>query len=303
MECWLDRIDLFRVFIHLVDSASFTRTADALRMPRSSVSAAIKELESRVGAQLLNRTTRKVSPTQDGLQLYERSVRLVSDMDEAENIFRIRDGGPSGILRVNVPGRIGRLIIIPALPTFFKQYPGIDLEIGVTDRAVNLMEEGIDCVLRVGEIASSSLIMKSLGNLPLINVASLTYIARYGMPTMPEELKHHVAIRYVSPTSGRAAPWEWREKGVEKSVLMKAQLSVNDAESYIAGCLAGLGMIQIPAYDVRAYLKTGELVEVMPDYQAAPMPIALLRPYQRQPSLRLKVFKQWLQTLLKEQMH
>ncbi|XOT98002.1 LysR family transcriptional regulator, partial [Alcaligenes pakistanensis] len=142
----MDRIDLFRIFTRVVECANFTRAADTLGMPRSSVSAAIQELEGRVGARLLNRTTRKVTVTQDGAAFYERCLRVIADVQETENLFRQASVGPSGTIKVDVPGRVGRLIVAPALPEFLERYPHVHVHLGVTDRAVNLIEEQVDCV-------------------------------------------------------------------------------------------------------------------------------------------------------------
>ncbi|VBS00380.1 LysR family transcriptional regulator [Burkholderia pseudomallei] len=295
----MDRIDLFRVFARVVECANFTRAADTLGMPRSSVSAAIQELEGRVGARLLHRTTRKVTPTQDGAALYERCLRLIADVEETENLFRHSIVGPSGTLRVDMPGRIGRLIVAPALPEFLERYPQISVELGVTDRAVNLIEERVDCVLRVGTLSDSGLVARAIGDLPLINVASPAYLARHGVPRTPADLERHRLVNYASPSNGRVAPWEWVEGDEVKRVALRARVTVNSAEAYIACCLAGLGPIQIPAYDVNAHLRAGELVEVLPDHRAAPMPMTLLYPHRQHLSRRFQVFAEWLEALLR----
>ncbi|VCM65759.1 LysR family transcriptional regulator [Burkholderia pseudomallei] len=295
----MDRIDLFRVFARVVECANFTRAADTLGMPRSSVSAAIQELEGRVGARLLHRTTRKVTPTQDGAALYERCLRLIADVEETENLFRHSIVGPSGTLRVDMPGRIGRLIVAPALPEFLEHYPQISVELGVTDRAVNLIEERVDCVLRVGTLSDSGLVARAIGDLPLINVASPAYLARHGVPRTPADLERHRLVNYASPSNGRVAPWEWVEGDEVKRVALRARVTVNSAEAYIACCLAGLGPIQIPAYDVNAHLRAGELVEVLPDHRAAPMPMTLLYPHRQHLSRRFQVFAEWLDALLR----
>ncbi|MGX5721256.1 LysR family transcriptional regulator [Shinella zoogloeoides] len=297
----MDRIDLFRIFVRVVECSNFTRAADMLGMPRSSVSAAVQELEGRVGARLLHRTTRVVSPTQDGLAFYERCRRLIADVEEAENVFR-QTAAPSGRLRIDVPGRIGRLVIAPALPEFLDAYPEIDIDLGVTDRAVNLVEDSVDCVLRVGPLADSGLIARQIGDLPLINVASPAYLLRHGMPEAPEDLRDHLAINYASPSSGRIEAWEWVEDGVLKTRPMRSRVAVNSAEAYIACCVAGLGLIQIPAYDVRDHLRAGELVEVLPSYRAEPMPVTLLYPHRQHLSRRLQVFADWLEALLKQRL-
>lgn len=295
----LDRIDLFRIFARVVECASFTRAADTLGVPRSSVSAAIRELEERVGARLLHRTTRKVSPTQDGDAFYERCQRLISDVEEAENLFRQNEAKPSGKLRVDAPGRIGRLIIAPALPGFLDLYPRIDINLGMTDRAVNLIEESVDCVLRVGPLSDSGLIARAIGTLPLINVASPAYLGRHGTPQTPEDLARHWAVNYASPSTGRVGPWEWIEGDDMRTLTMRGRVTVNSAEAYIACCLSGLGLIQIPAYDVRHHLEAGELVEVLMDYPAEPLPMTLLYPHRQHLSRRVQVFADWLEDLLK----
>lgn len=298
----MDRIDLFRTFTRVVECASFTRAADTLGLPRSSVSAAVIELEARVGARLLHRTTRKVSPTQDGAAFYERCLRLITDVDETEGLFRQTSVGPTGKLRIDVPGRIGRLIIAPALPEFLERHPQLDIEMRVTDRAVNLVEDSIDCVLRVGPLGDSGLIARKIGDLALINVASPDYLAQYGTPATPDDLAVHLAVNYASPSTGRVEDWEWIEDGAIKMLAMQGRVTVNSAEAYIACCLAGLGLIQIPAYDVKLHLDAGELIEVMPRHRAAAMPMTLLYPHRQHLSRRLQVFADWLEQLLKREL-
>lgn len=296
----MDRIDLFRVFARVVECSSFTRAADLLDLPRSSVSAAVIELEGRVGARLLHRTTRQVSPTQDGAAFYERCLRLIADVEEAESLFQQEGTKPSGKLRIDVPGRIGRLVVAPALPTFLDAYPDIDIDLGVTDRTINLVEDSVDCVLRVGPLSDSGLIARPIGKLPLINVASSGYLARHGMPQSPGDLKTHFAVNYASPSTGRIEPWEWIEAGTLHTLRMPGRITVNSAEAYIACCLAGLGLIQIPAYDVQRHLETGELLEIMPKHRAEPMAMTLLYPHRRHLSRRVQVFADWLESLLKQ---
>lgn len=298
----MDRIELFRIFTRVVEHASFTRAADTLGLPRSSVSAAVQGLETRVGARLLHRTTRQVSPTQDGVAFYERCLRLIADVEDAESLFRETAVGPSGRLRVNMPGRVGRLIVAPALPTFLARYPDIDIELGVTDRAVNLIEDGVDCVLRVGPLTDSGLVARKVGDLALINVASRAYLERHGLPQTPADLVAHWAVSYASPTSGRVEEWEWIEDGVARTCTMRSRVIADNAEAYIACCLAGIGLIQIPAYDVARHLDTGDLVEVMPAYRAAPMPMTLLYPHRQHVSRRLQVFADWLVGVLQTRM-
>ncbi|WP_029605571.1 LysR family transcriptional regulator [Kozakia baliensis] len=296
----MDRIDLFRIFARVVETASFTRAADTLKMPRSTISTAIQELEARVGTRLLTRTTRSVSVTPDGAAFYDHCVRLVSDVEEAEALFRRDEIGPQGVLRVNLPGRIGRLIIAPALPTFLERYPAVDIELGMTDRAVNLVEDGIDCVLRVGPLQDSGLIGRKIGDLALINVASPAYLTQHGVPEYPAELRHHHVVRYASPSTGRVEDWQWVENGEVRTMAVSGRVTVNSAEASIACCLAGLGLIQIPAYDVRHHLSAGELVEIMPEWRAEPLPMTILYPHRKHLSRRLQAFIEWVTPILSQ---
>ncbi|ACB96387.1 LysR family transcriptional regulator [Beijerinckia indica] len=294
----MDRIDLLRIFVRVVESASFTKAAETLGMPRSSVSTAVHDLETRVGARLLHRTTRHVAPTQDGNAFFARCQRLIADYEETEGLFRQSSPRPRGKLRINVPGRFGRLIIAPALPGFFALYPEVEIELGVTDRTVDLVQDGVDCAIRVGPLMDSSLVARKIGDLVLINCASPRYLAAHGTPRNIEELRRHLAVNYLSPASGRIDEWEWVENGKIHSLPLPSQVTVNNADAMIACCLAGLGLIQIPAYDVAVHLATGELVEVMPDHCAPPLPMTILYPHRHHVSRRLQVFIEWVTTLL-----
>lgn len=298
----MDRIDLYRIFVRVADCASFTRAADLLGLPRSTVSTAIQELEARVGARLLHRTTRRVAPTHDGTAFYARCQRIIEDVEDSESLFRQSSEGMAGTIRVDVPARIGRLIVAPALPEFLRSHPRLHVELGATDRSVRLVEENVDCALRVGELDDSSMIARHLGEFRLINVASPDYLKRRGVPLTPADLDHHHAVLYASPTSGRVAEWEWMEGLAARSMKVAGRVTVNNAESYIACCLAGLGLIQVPAYDVRDRLRSGDLVEVMPNHRAASMPVTILYPHRRHLSRRLKMFMDWLAEMMAEPM-
>lgn len=296
----MDRVDLFRVFLRVVECASFTRAAASLDLPRSSVSAAIQALERRVGTRLLARSTRRVSPTPDGEAFYARCLQLVADIEETEALFRRGKAALSGTIKVDLPGRIGRLIVAPALPEFLGRYPGIRVELGVTDRAINLVEEGVDCVVRVGRLADSGLIARPIGTLPLVNVASVAYLRRHGRPRKPADLADHLAVGYASPTTGRIEDWEWQEGGTIHTLRLRSRVTVNSAEAYIACCAAGLGLIQIPAYDVAELLHARRLAELLRAFRAQPLPMALLYPSRRHLSRRFQMFADWLVDLLRK---
>jgi DNA-binding transcriptional LysR family regulator len=295
----MDRVDSLRVFLRVVDCLSFTAAAHQLQLPRSTVSTAIRDLENRLGVRLLTRSTRTVVPTQDGLAFYDRCDRVLSDFEELETLFQEAATPLSGRLSVNVPGRMARLIFAPSLPEFVALYPAIQIELGATDREVDLIQEGIDCVVRVGDLADSSLVARPLGTLPMVNCAAPAYIARHGTPRTLDDLAEHAAVGYASPTTGRIERWEVQGAGGIETVPVRAQVTVNHAEGLIACGLAGLGMIQVPAYDVREHLREGALVELLPDARAAPMPLNIIYPHRRHLSRRLKVFMDWAEAIIR----
>lgn len=290
----MDRIDQLRIFIRVAQSGGFTMAADQMGLPRPTVSLAVQQLEARLGARLFNRTTRRVSLTQDGEALLERGLALVADSEELEQLFRPQAQALRGRLRVDLPSRIVRRQVAPALPDFFARHPGIELDLGSSDRAIDLVHEGIDCALRVGEMASSSLVARPLGVFRMINCASPAYLALHGVPGHPADLPRHFAVNYASPGSSRVAPWEWVAEGRSHTLAMQARVSANNAETYIACCLAGMGLIQIPAFDVREHLEKGELVEVLAEWRASSMPVQIIYPHRRHLSRRVQVFSDWL---------
>lgn len=298
----MDTVELFRVFLRVAENGSFIRAAETLNRPASTVSAAIRELESRLGARLFHRTTRSVSLTLDGNAFYARCQAAVQEMEETENLFRQTSGEVTGKIRVDVPGRVGSHIIVPALPDFFKHHPGIQVDLGVTDRSVNLAEEGIDCAVRVGMLDNSGMVARCIGYLSIINVASAEYVTAYGRPESPAGLRKHLSVGYASPTSGRKERWEWIYQGEVQNTDVKSHLTVNSAEACIAACAAGMGMIQIPAYDVDELMASGILQEIMADFRPRPLPVSILYPHRRHLSRSVRLFADWLTPLLKEKM-
>ncbi|PCF96828.1 LysR family transcriptional regulator [Vreelandella nigrificans] len=297
----MDRLERLHIFTRVVDCMSFTRAAESLSIPRSTVSTAVKDLESALGARLINRTTRALDVTQEGQLLYKQSLLLLEDYERLAGAFSTEVGAPSGKLRINVPGRLGRRVLVPALPDFLDQYPDIDIQMGVTDRAVDLVGEGVDCVIRVGALADSNLIARPLGSLPLCNCASPAYLARFGIPKTTEDLSTHRIVAFVSSMTGSVESWEYEQEGRVESVLLPARVTVNTAEALIAGALAGLGLIQVPRYDVLHHLESGRLVSILPMAVPEPMPITLLYPHREHMTRRLEAFIDWVVPVLQSQ--
>ncbi|MDZ7812074.1 MAG: LysR family transcriptional regulator [Ideonella sp.] len=294
----MDHIDNLRIFIRIAACGSFSQAADQLGVPRASVSLAVQQLESRLGTRLLHRTTRRVGLTLDGETLLDRASALVADMEDIDQLFRPSGKSIGGRLRVDVPNRVARRLMVPALPDFLEKHPQVAVELGSSDRLIDLVQEGVDCALRVGVLPSSSLVARPVGVFEVINCASPAYLESHGSPAGPEDLPRHVAVDYVSPTSGRATPWEWQEGSLARSCTMNSKVTVNSAESYIGCALAGLGLIQVPRFDVRKYLHTGELVEVMVQAKPAALPVHWVYPHRRTPSSRVQAFLTWAESVL-----
>lgn len=296
----MDKLQQYRIFAQVADMGSFIRTAHALELPRASVSAAVQALETDLGARLLHRTTRRVQLTADGAQLLDRVRLLLADAENIDAMFRAHRQAVAGRLNVDAPSRIARRLMAPALPSLLRRHPRLLIGLSSTDRAIDLVREGVDCAVRVGEPSASSLVRHPLGLLALINCASPEYLRRHGTPVHPGELAQgHRMVGYASPTTGREQPWEYLQDHREHTMRVASQVVVNNAENYIACCEAGMGLIQIPRFDVQHLLDRGILVEVMPTFRPASMPIALLYPHRRQRSHRLDAFVAWFEALMK----
>ncbi|MDQ8023133.1 MAG: LysR family transcriptional regulator [Moraxellaceae bacterium] len=295
----MNQFESMQIFLRVAELASFTAAADSLGMHKASVSAAVQQLENRLGTRLLHRTTRKVQMTQDGQVFYERSKDLVADIEELQGLFQDSPAALRGRLRVDMPLAVARDVVIPALPAFMAEHPGLEIELSSTDRRVDLVREGFDCVLRVGALADSSLIARPLGRYRLLNVASPAYLAEHGTPQTLDDLAQHRLVHYLPVLSARAPGFEYVDgDGHTQFLPMPGGLSVNNSDAYTRACLAGLGIIQAPETGLQPWLAGGHLVEVLPAWQAAPMPVSLLYANRRHLPRRVQVFMAWLSGLM-----
>jgi DNA-binding transcriptional LysR family regulator len=292
----MDRFDAMRVFTRIVELGSFTRAADQLQLPRATVTHTIKQLEARLGTRLLQRTTRQVHVTLDGEAYYQRCVQLLADLEEAETAFS-QTARPKGKLRVDMQATLACEVVIPALPAFSARYPDIELEIGAGDRPVDLIREGVDCVLRGGELRDSSMVARRVALLEQVTCASRAYLQQHGVPLTPDALHEHWAVNYFSAQSGKTFPFEFIVGSQVQTMMLKSRVSVSSADAYVACCAADYGLIQAPRYHVAEQLAQGTLQEVLADFRPAPMPISVLYPQQRQLSPRVRVFVDWLAEL------
>ena len=288
----MDRFEGMRVFTRVVERRSFTLAAADLGLPRSTVTDAVKQLEARLGVRLLERTTRQVNPTLDGEAHYRRCLSLIADLEDAEAAFG--DAKPKGLLRVDVHGTLARHFVMPRLPDFLAEYPGIELYMSEGDRLVDLIREGIDCVLRVGDLQDSDMIARRVAMLEEITCAAPSYIDRLGQPASVDDLDGHLMVGFHSSGTGALLPLEFVVDGTMREMTLRATVSVNGAESLVAAARLGLGLIQVPRYHVEDDLKRGTLIAVLPDCPPSPTPVSLLYPRNRQLSPRVRVFIDWL---------
>lgn len=295
----MDKIHAMQLFIRVAELESFSRAADTLGLPKGSVSRQIQALENLLGTQLLHRTTRRVSLTQDGMVYYERAKDLLANLDELDGLFQSDPKSISGRLRVDMPVGVARNLVIPKLPSFLQQYPGIELELSSSDRLVDVIREGFDCVVRVGTLKDSGLIARTLGKLSIINCASPDYLARFGYPENLDDLASHAVIHYAVNLGTRPQGFEFFNGDTTLWVKTGGILTVNSTETYHAACLAGLGIIQVPRVGVREALRAKKMVEILPQYRAEPMPVSLIYPHRRNLSRRVHLFMEWLTGIMK----
>lgn len=293
----MNRIEAMQIFARVAELASFTKAADSLGLPKASASTAVQHLEAQLGTQLLHRTTRRVQLTHDGQRFYERCKDVLADLDELSTMFQQAPQALSGRVRVDTNSGIARHVI-EHLPQFLREHPGIQVELSCSDRRVDVVAEGFDCVVRVGTLTDSSLIMRPLGQYRIVNCASPAYLAEHGVPRTLEDLAHHKLIHYVSVLGQRPPGFEYVEGGECRYVPMQGVLTVNSVEAYASGCAAGLGITQTPRVGVAESLRCGRLVEVLPQYEAEPMPVSLLYAQRRNLSARVQVFMDWLTNML-----
>lgn len=296
----MDRFDAMQAFVRVVESGSFTKAADTMHLSKTSITQLVQQLEARLRVKLLHRTTRRVQATVDGAAYYERAVRLLADLDDAETSLSSASAAPRGRLRVDVPSPLARLILVPALPQFHARYPDIQLDMGVSDRMVDLIGDNVDCVVRGGEIKDQSLIARHVGDLPLGVYAAPAYLQQAGMPDNPRalELSHHRVVGFLWSRSGKTLPYAMRQGTEEIQVQGRYVLAVDDGNAYLAAGLAGMGIIWLPHYMARLHLDRGELVPLFGDWELDPMPLYLAYPPHRHVSAKVRVFIDWVVALM-----
>nr|WP_282187878.1 LysR family transcriptional regulator [Pseudomonas sp. MWU12-2020] len=289
-----------QAFARVVEAGSFTKAAETLHMSKTTVTQLVQQLEARLRVKLLNRTTRKVNVTADGAIYYERVIKLLADMDDAETSLSGASALPRGRLRVDVPSPLARLILMPALPEFHARYPDIQIDMGVSDRIVDIIDENVDCVVRGGELLDQSLMARRVADLQLGVFAAPSYLARAGTPLHPRELEdsHHRVVGFLWARTGKPVPYALHRDSEHLQVKGRHVLAVDDGNAYLAAGLAGMGVLWLPRYMSDAHQARGELVPLFEDWQLEPMPLYVAYPPNRHVSLKLRVFIDWIIELM-----
>ncbi|MBB6487783.1 LysR family transcriptional regulator [Rhizobium lusitanum] len=298
----MQNLEPILIFVRVAEMGSFTRAADSLGIQKGRASTAVRTLESDVGVRLLHRTTRSVQLTEDGRAFHARARDLLADVDDLHSMFAGDRVALRGRLRVDLPTELARTTIVPALPGFMTTYPELELEVSSTDRQVDLVQEGFDCVLRLGPIGDEALIARPLGRLRMVNAASPAYLKRFGIPHSLEDLQRqgHRTIHYIRTLGSKPHGWEYpdHDNGQYATLPLPGALRVNSVQTYEAAGLAGMGLIQVALSGVRRHLESGALVEILPDFCPEPLNVSLVVAHRHNLSRRVRVFMSWIDEVL-----
>lgn len=289
----MDQLLAIRAFARVVEAGSFTKAADTLGMPNASLTKSIQSLEAHLRVKLLQRTTRRVSVTPEGAQYYEKTQRLLKELDDIDASFSAAQSRPRGHLRVDMGSSVASLILLPALPLFSTQYPDIRIDLGVSDKHVNLIGDNVDCVIRGGELTDLSLVGRQVGSASWVTCATPAYLREHGTPRHPSELKEgHRIVQYLSTRTGRGMPLNFEKNG-EKVEVGGRSVGVNESSAHVAAGVAGLGVIQTFRYAAAPHLASGALVPILEKWQPSRYPFYVVYPSNRYVSNRLRVFIDW----------
>jgi len=289
----MDKLQAMAAFVRVVEARSFTKAAQSLALPRSSVTTMIKNLETHLGTPLLHRSTRSLSLTDAGARYLQACQAILANIADAENDVTAAIQAPRGRVRVDMPGVVGRAIVVPRLVEFEARFPDVEVVLGLSDRPADLIYEGIDCAIRSGELADSTLVARSLGHLVWVTCASPQYLGRFGEPKSVEALSAHRVVNYLSNATGRPLDWRFRVDGEDVSMALPSRYSVNETEAYLHCGLEGLGLIQLSALAASPYLRSGRLREVLADARCEPVQLSIVYP-QARATAAVKAFVQWV---------
>lgn len=291
----MELLQSMRLFARLAELGSFTKAAESLDIGRPQVTRYIQELETSLGVRLFQRTTRKVALTTEGQLFYERVQEILADISAATSMFDRSGATLEGRLRIDIPTAFAQLDFIKNLKTFTSAFPGIDMVLGVTDRAVDLIGEGIDCALRIGELPDSTLIARPIAMATMVTCAAPEYLQEHGEPRTLDDLNAHHGVNFLSGQNNRTLPWHFSVKGKDRAFISNAGITVTESNAYVQCGVAGFGIIQAPGITVAEYLASGTLVEILSAYRPTPRPVSLLYPSRTHLAAQVQVFVEWLQ--------
>lgn len=294
----MDVFHAMQVFVSVIETGSFTKAAQALQLHRPAVSKTIQLLEQQLGGRLLNRTTRQLSLTPEGEAFFERCQSILTEVDGTMASFGNQPARLTGRLRVDMPVSLAKLLIIPSLMDFQSQYPGIELTIGVSDKPIDMLLEGVDCVVRMGTLEDSSLIASGIGHMRMVTCAAPSYLERYGTPRSLADLEQHQAVNYFSGSNPRPVEWLFQVGEQTQAMRLKSGIRVNDTEAFIAAALAGFGLQQAVEITVQEHLRDGSLVRVLEDFPVPAKRVSILYPHRDLLPPKVEAFVRWLKALM-----
>lgn len=296
----MDRLQTMQIYVNIVDRGSFTQAAEALQLHRPAVTKAVQQLEAELGIRLLNRSTRRVSTTAEGEAFYQRCVHLLANVNETFASFAQfaqNRPQPKGRLRIELPVALAKSMVVPALPDFQQRYPQVDVVLGVNDQPADLIGEGIDCVVRVGELKDSGLIARQIGMVQMATCASPAYLARNGVPRSLDDLQTHKAVNFFTGRNRRVMDWTFRCGGKTVTLKLASGVLTDNAEAVLASGLAGLGIVQALRPALQPYIDIGHLVEVLPNLAPVPKPVSVVYPNRDHLPGKVRVFIDWISEL------
>lgn len=293
----MDRFISMQAFTRVVDVGSFARASESLDLPKATLTRLIQNLEAHLGVKLLHRTTRRISVTSDGAAYYERCVRILADVQEAEQSLTHQNRNPSGTLSVDTVSGLAQLVLVPHLHDFLTRYPDLKLELTINGKPIDLVQEGVDVVIRVGDTVDDTMVARRIGRLKLAFYGSPRYLKEHGTPLTPEDLRQHKAINYLSSRNGKEMPWVLAKGDVRHELLLPSAISTNDTEAYIGCALDGHGLALITRMMAQPYVDSGRLVEILSDWQEDDLPISAMYPQNRHLSAKVRVFVDWVAEL------
>jgi LysR family transcriptional regulator, regulator for bpeEF and oprC len=286
----MDHLSGLIAFVHAAEARSFTRAAQRLGISPSGISKAISRLEARHGVRLLQRTARSITLTPEGSAYFERCKKILADLEEAEHVLTDAHKSPRGLLRITLPLSIGRLHFARVLPEFARLYSEVQLEVHVSDRKADLVEEKFDVAIRIGKLSDSRLVARRLASGTLTTCATPSYLKRNGVPKRPEDLLQHNCIQFEVPNTGRAQPWQFQRDRRRLSVPVRGNLRLDHAEAMVEAALAGTALIQMSSYVTAPAIARGQLQPVLTAYQVESPPIWAVYPQNSNPTPRLRAF-------------